>query len=153
MRQIDDFLIDRGFQPVADWLSRWVSCHALAAFLMTGGVLGLMAGFLAMGYWVSIAMSGLWMPMRVWEAYQRAAAPPSDVLPIERISWIWLRLPLLTLQTAGVPLHVLSIRLGDYWWSAVMAGWWLFTVGLYFLACRRNPPRVARARVAGWVPV
>lgn len=28
---LDDFLIDRCFQPVADALARWISCYGIAA--------------------------------------------------------------------------------------------------------------------------
>ena len=44
MRRLDDFIIDRVFQKIADALHRHASCYAIASFLLTGyGLIGIVA--------------------------------------------------------------------------------------------------------------
>ena len=150
MERVDSFIIDRLFQPVSDSVARYVSCYGIAAFLLTGAVpLHFMAEF-AKGYWVAMFVSLTWLPVLVYRAYKLEQAPPSNLLPLERVHYVLLRVGLLTFQALFVPFDYWMIQTGGIWVALMDFGWWIIVVALYFMACRRKPPKPKRAVQTVW---
>ncbi len=147
LTNIDDFIIDHVFQPVVDRLDGYVSCYQLAGFFFTGATLFHLVSGLALKHWVGRTIVTLWWSWLIIRSYRLDARPPSDVLPIERITGRGQRLALLMLE-----IYTTVLTISDYpsrWLLLEEATWWLMIVGLFLLACRRRPPRRQRAPV-GW---
>jgi len=158
MRRLDDFLIDRVFQKIADALHRVASCYAIGSFLLVG--------FAAMHFlWYALAYSkgqylilltfGLmlslfWVPIRVVRAIRidKQWAEGRDALPPERISDAWFRLFFLLM----LPFDAFSAYLN--WISTALGGmigdlsWFMLVAGAYFLAC--TPKRPSRQTQRQW---
>ena len=143
MRRLDDFLIDRVFQPVADWLSPWVSPYALGAFLLTGGCLAIICMSAYLHWWASLTIAMLWMPFALRRAYRQEHAPPSNLMPLTRLVDMPIRLFLLFLQLFCLPL----VMFADTPIMINQGGWWLVVIADYFFACRKNPPPPRASRV------
>lgn len=153
LRNMDDFLIDRVFQPVSDRAARYVSCYGIAAFLLTGMLLILGGLKLYDRDWIGLLITSGWLPYDVCRAYRLDAAPSSDVLPICRIKDFWLRILFLVVLIALLPTFVLNWWTGDYIKLGHEIGWSIVVPAYYFMACRKNPPTPRRSTVSLWRPV
>lgn len=147
IERCDSFLIDRGFQPISDRLAGWASCYAIAAFLLTGATFVEVAALLQLTLWIGLAINGPWFAFNAWRAYQMESAPISTVLPRERITGSFARPIYMAFQLASWPATVVLTIEGEWQSIVADAGWWLFILGLYFLACRRNPPKPRAVRL------
>jgi hypothetical protein len=154
LERIDSFLIDRVFQPATDLLAPLVSCYALAEFAATGGLLA----HTVQRAFVAITASPIelvfflfelsWVLPIIVRARSLDRQPPSNVLPIERVSRRPLRVCLLVTSSPFLPLFVLAPGPN----GLIAGGWWLLLLATYLLACRRMPPSQKRAREPwfGW---
>ncbi len=147
MRRLDDFLIDRVFQPVADALARWISCYGLAAFLLTGAVLAMITAIALSPDVRSVGvvlLSVVWV-VRLIEAHQLDQRASSDVLPAERIRDVYWRPAYLAVVVYDLMVEIFSLSdLRDLMFNQ---GWLLNTLAVYFMACRKQPPKQRRAHV------
>lgn len=157
MKTVDDFLIDRLFQPVVDAMVAVASCYAIAAFVLTGGGFLLLvvdvhqAIYASAWWWCTVGIVSLYLPTIIVRAYRLEQDRPRDAMPIDRVSMMWFRVGVLYCQTIFLPMDVM------YWaklpWNALAdLGWWLVIVGAYFMACRRAPPKQKRAYLPQAVP-
>jgi hypothetical protein len=141
MRQIDNFIIDRMFQPVVDALANIMSCYAMAAFLLTGGSLFIAAAGWHNERYVYLAITGLWLPLHVLRAYRLDAEKPRSVMSTERVIYALLRVCLLAGLIVFEPATVSEFLSRKSAWIAIEDfAWWMVVVGLYLMACRRPPP-------------
>ncbi len=147
MRRIDDFLIDRVFQPVADALARWASCYGIAAFLLTGAILAMITA-IALAPDVrsvgAVLLSVLWV-VRLIEAHRLDRRASSDVLPAERIRDVYWRPAYIAFVVCDLMAE--TFGLSDLRDLVFNQGWLLNTLAVYFMACRKQPPKQRRARV------
>jgi hypothetical protein len=144
MRRVDNFLIDRAFQPLADTMARWVSCYGIAAFMLTGVFLAKASDYVVNRDYFPLVLMLIYLPFVTLRAYQLDAEPERSVLPPERATMFWFRM--FSLLTN--PLDVLAVAMAVNWWDRIRFGaWLLLTPALYFMACRRNPPKPRRAVV------
>jgi hypothetical protein len=143
LHTIDDWIIDRAFQPISDRLARYMSCYGIAAFLLTGVILSNLAYAVHDYSWVTLVILPVWSLPLLIEAYHHDAAPVSNVLPIFRIKYFFWRM----IQLVLIPNNILlAITSSDVWDSQRWAAWTIVTAVLYFMACRRNPPKPRRAK-------
>lgn len=143
MRRLDDFIIDRVFQPIADRLARYWSCYAIAAFILTGFDLEHAAFYIYKEDYVWIAVAAMWLAPMTYRAYQLESQPVRNVLPLERIQFLALRL----LNAAFTPFVLLAVFLLPVGIRTIDdIGWAAMVVALYLMACRKNPPRQQRAK-------
>lgn len=147
MRKIDDFLIDRAFQPAADWLEPRISCYGIAAFLATGSTVAYIASFTDGATWVVMLLAAMNLPniIRFHRLDEKAI---TDVAPAIRVVNAFWRLVAVSFVAFDVTCWVtrtwpLNVYLSD-------SGWMLYTAASYFSACRRHPPR--RERKTARVP-
>lgn len=139
--RIDSFLIDRVFQPISDRLARIASCYAIAAFLLTGALpLNFIIGWIT-EFWPSVILAVLWMPYLIYRAYKLESSSISEVQPTDRFEHIHMRMFLLVVQTLGSPWDILFLYAGNYLDFLDTCSWWLIICAMYFMACRRNPPK------------
>lgn len=147
IRAIDDFLIDRVFQRMSDVLARWVSCYGIAAFLLTGAVLLAFASAAMWQSWVGIlpGLLGIFFVGRLVQAHQLERAAHSDVMPEVRVKLgLW---RLIYVAICGNDLIAeIFIKLSFPSWSENI-GFLLYTLAVYFMACRKLPPKPRRARI------
>lgn len=158
LRAIDDFLIDRVFQKLADALHRVASCYAIGSFLLLGFALlhfawwglGITAGG-GFATWLGLLVSLGWIPSAVWQAMKldRQWSEGRDTLPSMRLSHVWFRL----LLVFGLPLDLSTIWLDWHVGRFVMAitdlSWPLCAVGFYFMACTpKRPKRQTKTQLA-----
>jgi hypothetical protein len=145
-RKIDDWIIDQVFQKISDALVRWMSCYAIAAFLLTGTILLRITAHMFDGYWALLFFDAIWLPFRLLDAHTMDREPVRDVLPIERIAWMPGRFFWLSLAVLGFPVFFLQ---RDHAVLALESGDWLLVMALFFMACRRRPPAQQKSR-APW---
>ncbi len=139
IRRIDDFLIDRVFQPVADVSSRWCSCYGIAAFLFTGFALEQFVYRFYLRDWLWMALGLTWIPKRVWDAYKAELRPIRDVMPIDRISNFIVRVVFVVFL---IPTTVIAVaEAKDAMKTVAEISWIFLIIGEYFMACRPRPPR------------
>lgn len=139
MRHIDDWLIDRVFQPLADRVAGYVSCYGIAAFLFTGFMLELDARMAVRGDYLWILVTMVWPLRPTLRAYQLDAQPLSNVMPIDRVTHVAARIFSLAIIVPGATVLFLlakdvSDRLHEIAWMMVLPA-------EYFTACRRSPPK------------
>ncbi len=147
MRRLDDFLIDRVFQPIADALARWTSCYGIAAFFLTGAILAMITSIAlepSMRSVGAVLLSVVWV-IRLIEAHLMDRRGYSDVLPEERILHVYWR----PVYVAFVVFDLIREAFGwdDFRNLILNQGWLLNTLAVYFMACRKQPPKQRRARV------
>lgn len=150
MRQVDDFLIDRIFQPIADSLARWASCYAIAAFLLTGFTLAETVICVVFDQWITLVLSALWVPFLLMECYTLQRKSLCDVTPDNRIKLRTFRPLVLLLSVAGVPMAIF-LEVNDLWYWLWIHDQWLLVIGVYFMACHMIPPRRQRQTAPHWV--
>ncbi len=147
IRLVDDFIIDQVCQPLVDRLDRVCSCYQLAAgVFVTASALGV-AQASTRGAWFSVVIWLLLPTGLVRRAYLLDARPPSDVRPVERVSELSFRSIMLTMRLWFlVPTAMVAT------WTMIIdeTAWWLVSLGLYLLACRRRPPRREVATLPWW---
>jgi hypothetical protein len=138
LRRIDDFLIDRVFQPVTDRLASVTSPCAMAAFLLVGFLVSNEAWCITYGHYVLAFLAGCTFAAAYLMAVDEDKKPLSNTLPsvriihfIPRMIGLMLLTPLMVLLTP-LNFHILH-PLADI-------GWWLYLMALYFMACRKMPP-------------
>lgn len=147
IERFDSFLIDRGFQPISDRLAGWASCYAISGFLITGATLAEIAALLRLEAWAALAIVAPWFAFQAWRAHRMESAPASNVLPKERIVSRFTRVFYIALSITNAPVTVALAMQGHPIWIMRDAGGWLLILGLYFLACRRNPPKPRAVRL------
>ncbi len=142
-RKLDDFLIDRVFQPICDRLARWIDCYGIAEFVATGAVavILLYTGLtLVYGYpWIAtfgMVLAGIYA-IRI-RIIRTMSKPQPGLMPKERLTGLTIR----TLDLA----FCIFLMLPPAWPAPA---WWLYTASMYFTACRKLPPRHQRA--ASWL--
>ena len=158
MRRLDDFLIDRVFQKIADALHRHASCYAIAGFLMTG--YGLSA-VMAMVDWfvhdyiaapVLLFVFMLFYPPFIIRAVrlERRWASGDNALPNDRITGCIQRTLALFWTAIPVPIDAMQLLAGLQLAAIFNLGWLLYLAGLYFLACTPKRPRRQTQRQLAW---
>ncbi len=143
-RRLDDWIIDCIFQPISDALARWVSCYGIAEFLWTGVVLSRLALFVhdQERYWISILFMIPWAVWYLIDCHREDMKPPSATLPVFRIRLFGMRCSWLVLA----PIDALSVVFAETGWERLQAiSWFAVYAACWFMACRRNPPKPARA--------
>lgn len=157
MQRVDDFLIDRVFQKIADALHRVASCFAIGAFFMTGFAIVHFSfwgwSFIHVGVSpelilpvIGLAMALIWVPPRVKKAIrlEREWNEGNDVLPNERPAFISQRVFFLLFLPFDWLLLVADVNLGNVVSAAADLSWSMLCTGLYFLACAPKRPRRQR---------
>lgn len=147
IRAIDDFMVDRVFQPISDALARWVSCYGIAAFLLTGAIPLAFAAAVMRWSWYAIppGFLGVMWACRLVQMHQMDTAACSDVLPTERIRDALLRPVFLPFCVYDLMFEILTEVPFDIWlWNQA---WLLYTLAIYFMACRKLPPKPRRSHV------
>ena len=130
-RDIDDFLVDRVFQPVVDRLP--VAVETATGFISIGAAMASIAGLMLENVWWAAIIVPAWAAI-VYKAHRHR--PRSTLLPAERRFWE-MRLFNLTICAA----MVLMARLEpDAVTVLLIAGQGGHTAIHYMLACRQNPP-------------
>lgn len=168
-RGLDLWLIDKIFDPLADWLfgvfkvgnytlSKWclmlgsgLLVTAIAYFTIMAKGLGIL-GVITMFIELLFAMAAMRLAFRLEEQYQNHGAarlPPN--LRDGEASPVWMRRFFLFLTILVVPTKLIEIPLIGWkhvWEVHLMdghgfqyAGWIPILVGLYFLACIPRLPR------------
>lgn len=146
-RAIDDFLIDRVFQPISDRLERWISCYGIAEFLMTGYIVE------ATVFRVFAEPKLVWhVPVFMfigWGFFRRARkldrSGPLDVIPAGRITELWVRMAwIASCLFLAVPL--LLVGVGFFGGIDTATIFFAPAASEYFLACRRRPLKPKRSR-------
>jgi len=159
MHRLDDFLIDRVFQKIADALCRWWSCYGLAAFLLTGGG-GVLVGLSAFALiraecWLLVfplPLLGFWVYYKTKSAYDLDAAwqRGKEALPADRIRDVVLRVVWVAFTVLHSTMVLLSLERQTARSLALYTAWCLFAFGLYFLACVPKRPRRQTQREFAW---
>lgn len=151
MIHVDDFLVDRIFQPIADALARWASCYAIAAFFLTGFALVDTVTNVVLGHWMILLLFVTWMPFLLIECHTLQRKGLCDTMPYNRIRFRILRPFWFLLSAVSVPMAI-TAGTGESWFGALwIHDQWLLIVGMYFMACHMIPPRRQRQTVPRWV--
>lgn len=150
MMRIDDFLIDRIFQPVADALARWASCYAIAAFLLTGFALTEIVTNVVLDQWIFLVLFAIWVPFLLIECHTLQRKGLCDTMPYNRIRFRRTRPILLLMSAISMPMTIMSWN-NNHWRWLWFHDQWLLVVGLYFMACYMIPPRRQRQTAPHWV--
>lgn len=149
--KVDDFLIDRVFQRIADNLDRWVSCYGIAAFLMTGFALEQIAYRILRQSNLIEWLWYLWIPFVVADAYKRErSAKVSDILPPRRWFDRFMRCTLVFLTWILGAFSAIPLPTDKLIDRINLVAWAFYTVSLYFMACCRKPPRRQAVRLGIW---
>lgn len=142
MRRIDDFMIDRVFQPIADRLEVWTNCYALAAFLATGSIVCYLVVFFLPPFdpvlrcvLVLLCLCAFSNLRHCHDLERRLA---TNTVPPDRVTyWHW-RLLALALVAENTMFAFMPSTTGAKIYSVSWCAW---TCSLYFCACQRRPPR------------
>ena len=139
---MDDWLIDKIFQPMSDRLARIASCYSIAAFLLTGfGLEQAIIMFFIPYSWL-LLISLAWFPKLLIRAHRLEASSISDAIPAERIN----NKPGRTLDILLLtPFIVLGLVLSSWTSRLTSIAWLAMIAAEYFMACRRLPPKRAAA--------
>jgi hypothetical protein len=143
-RCIDDFLIDRTFQPASDALARWVSCYGIAEFLWTGAMLARLVMLVheTDRDWIATLIVIPLMLVFLLECRREDIKPPSAILPVFRVKHFRMRCAWIIL----VPIEAFLLAAGENWSDRLQSlSWFAVYAACWFMACRRNPPKPARA--------
>lgn len=128
LRQADDFLIDRVFQLIADWLSPWVSIRRLVFFFSMGGTAVLLAYGTYHQRWVQLCLILVLSVVQLRTLSQ--VEPPDGVLPAARINCLPRIVDWIIIVTSVIQMMPLVL----------FAGFVAWLIGDYFNCCYRNPP-------------
>jgi len=140
-RTIDDFIIDRIFQPISDTLASLVSCYAIGAFLMTGGLMFSFAWDVQAQHWVNLFFDVTFGPLYLYWAHRMQNEPIRNVMPTNRIALLPVRIFLVVLCLFGsIPAIVINLAQGIWIEATHNFSGICMTAAFYFLACRRLPP-------------
>lgn len=150
--RLDDFLIDRVAQPVADRFAEWTTPDAAGRSLVIGSVVFDMCGNMLRlaNHSLTAAtatVSGLGAAA-VFLSLRLTPPPRLGTLPVAReIHWLW------RLMIAPVAALAAVLLVGDALSGRLMPGRFLPAMsafscfcGLYFMACRQNPPQRRTSR-------
>lgn len=142
LRSIDDFLIERVHQPIADLFARHVSCYGIASFLFMGALLGMTMGSVMRGAYVSAVMNA-WLVFPVLRCESLDKSALIGVMPANRVTEFFWRI----IWWAVIPATFVGAIFTPGVWNRVWAiGELLILPGFYFMACRKNPPKQKRAK-------
>lgn len=147
MHWIDDFLIDRVFQPVANRLAGWMSCYGISAFLLTGYLIIMTLLLLYIRNWFALLFHCSWIRI-VWRAHALDKDPPANAIPEVRIDigYQFCRMVVTMAIAVSIPVSTgRTMLFGAGWYTFVPIIVMLPFTGLYFMACRANPPARRRA--------
>lgn len=145
IQRMDDFLIDRVFQPISDALARWISCYGIAAFLLTGACLFQGGAFVYRREWFWLLIASAWFPLVIHKAHEMDKALPSNVMVADRLTGRWVRLLLLIGQCLFLPRDIMSSDAPVH--QVESATWWGVIAAYYFMACYKRPAKPKRAKV------
>lgn len=138
---VDTFLIDRVFQPISDKMARYVSCYGIAAFLLTGAIpVNFVLGWMDNSWWLTV-LAAIWMPALVYRAYRLEASALAAAQPPDRVAYRDLRSLGFFAQFLTSPYDFIYLFNGNRLMFIESVSWWLIVFALYFMACRRNPPK------------
>lgn len=139
---VDDFMIDRVFQPVADWLGRWVTPCEAAEFLLIGNVLAriVTATFSETISWWFVAIVlpidvGLIFVARYYNRTDRLG-----MMPRARLTMDWWRLgslPFAVLSIITIAPHFAVPLVSE---TARDIANIALCCAVFLMSCRRNPP-------------
>ncbi len=134
--RLDDFVVDRVFQPVADRVNQ----YALAEFFFTGAVVFYLPDAWHRRSWIMGPLIVLGWSTWILKARALGNRPARNAIPIERVTGAVARPGLITMQFVGAT----GIWFDHSIWRLVgETSWWLGIIGLYLVACRPHPPRPA----------
>lgn len=158
LSRLDDFLIDRCAQPVADRLAARATPMGIGASLLLGSAVlevgRIWARHLAgTNSGVDYAMGGAFLAIlfALRARYVREdGAAPLGVMPAERLAGRVVRVPLLVCLPLGILWHAVLWTGSDISLPSVLSqgSYMLETAAFYFGACRRNPPKPRRQSVS-----
>jgi len=142
MRRIDDFMVDRVFQPIADRLEVWKNCYGLAAFLATGSIACYLVAFFYPPFnkisvrcvLVILCVCSLSSVRNCHNLERRLA---TNVVSPDRIAYLPWRMVALVINVQNTMFAVSGTVGGKIYFVA----WLAYTCSIYFCACQRRPPR------------
>jgi len=147
--RMDDWIIDHVAQPVADRLAWWRTPDSIGRFLCVGTVV-----FTIMEVYYRYAHDGLTGLMAFAQAVflscvlhviYATPSPSEGMVPVARVMHRMLRPLLTTLFLAFFALNILLLIFGGIAFDVIdyllTAENFTYSAGLYFMACRTNPPR------------
>lgn len=144
LHSIDNYLIDRIFQPISDFFSRWISCYGIAAFILTGAVvMRIVLEVVVDGAFAKVfeAIIATAIYLECGRAYILDSKPPSDILPAYRITHYAVRV----FAIFSFPPFSLFLLFDIFFPDAVQllidGSWMSYMVAVFFLSCRKRPPR------------
>lgn len=152
----DNFLVDYVAQPVADRLSGKVSISALSGCLFVGSAVMLLgklhAKYTSGGLAPTDAIEGIGLAYAFWFwsiAESRSKENRGGVAPKERLTLSFMRKLCLVFSPFIVAGDLFIAILSKYELARIFMDLNLIMeiAGLYFLACRQNPPKQQRAEV------
>ncbi len=140
LQSFDQFLIDKAFQPISDRVANVASCHQIASFLFTGYYVGQIFVILYYQQYDIALVLIVYTPF-IKLSYQLSDAKPKAVLPaitsVLFVLRLWL-LPTLYMDAIQIFRAKTVLELVDPISHS------LLIFALYFMACRRSPPRFKR---------
>ena len=139
-RDLDDFLVDRVFQPVVDRLP--ASAEVAAGFVSIGAGLCFVCGFALAREWVFVAIVVPCWGFLVLRAHRPRRERPGT-FPVERLMW---HMRLFQISIA-ICMSTVAALAPDRTTVLLAAGQWGIVMTDYMLACRRNPPPPKKATV------
>jgi hypothetical protein len=148
MKLIDDFLIDKVFQRISNFIAPLISCYGLANILLSLGCIFLILGTKFTDPIAIICLALVFFFWAIWafRANELDRSAQEGVMPIDRPRDMTVRLVyFFFLLWAGLEdlLKYLfhTVNYSSINRSNLLDVAWLFaTLGLYFIACRKMPP-------------
>lgn len=137
MSAIDNWVVTKYAQPVADYIERWMNCYALAAFLLTGSILGFAVYGIHEEKWFSLFIWSILVPREAYFAYRMAESEPSTVRPTHVLRMTAARG--FTIILLPVDFYVLFFP-SNPWWRLEEASWLAMVFAFFMMAAHRRPP-------------
>ncbi len=135
-RDLDDFLVDRVFQPIHDRLPKGAE-----GFIAIGAAITSAAGYALLGLWpLLFATAPLWAICVV--AAHLHGVEADSAMPVARMAWKSRIMGLgIDITLSGV------IAMAPHWYGvSLTVSMFMLTVMSYLAACRRNPPKRKKAK-------
>lgn len=152
VEKIDDFVVDRVFQPLADQISDWGStCNRVGMSLAMGVMVISVAQFFVAPVAWNLVCVMLLSPSCLWIYFKHQdyeAKDDAETVPRDRLDHCHTRVILLLIVAYSVynaalvssePVLPMTLRIG---------GGFMFFAAFCFLACVRNPPRQRFTKMA-----
>jgi hypothetical protein len=149
MQKIDDFLIDKIFQPIANLCYPFLSCYKLAYVLFILACISTCIGLSFDNWFIDFITMFLLLFWISWALRARNLDKTirEGMIPIDRSRDLTLRFVYFLLLIFTIIQAIISLIAHDYVVNKLAFqnltenfGWILATIGLYFIACRKLPP-------------